>query len=38
MKTQNGKSPIFSGTSEDKEHRNGVGILMKKEVRKSLTE
>ena len=32
MKTQNGNSLIFSDTGEDKEHRNGVGILMKKEA------
>jgi hypothetical protein len=27
IKTQNGNSLIFSGVSEDKQHRNGVGIL-----------
>jgi len=37
-KTQNGNSMIFSGISEYKEHKNGVGILMNKEARKSLME
>jgi len=32
IKTQNGNFLIFSGVSEDKEHRNGVGILMNKEA------
>ena len=32
--TQNGNSLIFSGVGEDKEHRNVVGILMKKEAQK----
>jgi len=32
IKTQNGNSPIFSGISEDEEHRNGAGILMNKEA------
>jgi len=32
IKTQNGNSLIFSGMGEDKEHRNGVGILMNKEA------
>src|SRR5215469_10400832 len=36
--TQNGNSLIFSGVGEAKEHRNGVGILMNKEGRKSLME
>ena len=36
--TQNGNSLIFSGVGEDKEHRNGVGVLMNKEARKSLME
>ena len=35
IKTQNGNSLIFSGIGEDKEHKNGVGILMNKEARKS---
>jgi hypothetical protein len=30
IKTQNGNFLIFSGLGEDKEHRNGVGILMNK--------
>ena len=38
IKTQNRNSLIFSGFGEDKEHRNGVGILMNKEDRKSLME
>jgi hypothetical protein len=36
IKTQYGNSLIFSGTGEDKEHRNGVGILMNKDARKNL--
>jgi hypothetical protein len=32
IKTQNGNSLIFSDISEDKEHRNRVGILMSKEA------
>jgi hypothetical protein len=32
IKTQNRNSLIFSGISEDKEHKNGVGILMNKEA------
>ena len=36
--TQNRNSLIFSGVGEDKEHRNGVGILMNKEAQKSLME
>jgi exonuclease III len=36
IKTQYGNSLIFSGTGEDKKHRNGVGILMNKDARKSL--
>jgi hypothetical protein len=32
IKTQYGNSLIFSGTGEDKEHRNRVGILMNKDV------
>jgi len=38
IKTQNGNSLIFSGVGEDREHKNGVGILMNKEDRKSLME
>jgi hypothetical protein len=38
IKTQNGNSLIFSGIGEDKEHKNGVGILMNKEEKKSLME
>jgi hypothetical protein len=36
IKTQYGNSLIFSGAGEDKEHRNGVGILMNKYARRSL--
>jgi hypothetical protein len=36
IKTQNGNSLIFSGIGEDKEHKNGVGILMNREARKGL--
>jgi exonuclease III len=36
IKTQYGNSCIFSGASEDKEHRNGAGILMNKDARRSL--
>jgi hypothetical protein len=35
IKTQNGNSLIFSGIGEDKEHKNGEGILMNKEARKA---
>jgi exonuclease III len=38
IQTQNGNSLIFSVAGEDKEHRNGVGILLNKEARKSLME
>ena len=34
----NRNSLIFSDVGEDKEHRNGVGILMNKEAQKSLME
>jgi exonuclease III len=32
IKTQDGNSLIFSGIGEEKEHRDGVGILMSKEA------
>jgi len=38
IKTQNKNSLIFSGIGEDKPHKNGVGILVNKEARKSLME
>ena len=38
IKSQNGNALIFSGVGKDTERRNGMGILMNKEARRSIME